>query len=138
MSPYFCNFLAGSDRYEGCRKINYESLPCQHTKCQFHQCCTSSFCACRSRKRKNTVKSSVYFYAFGIYKRKTVCRMLMKLSPGVNFINILHEAFTFIGQKAQKDTKDMTVFFYSFWIFALKNCSWNVDEIDPRGRRRTS
>jgi hypothetical protein len=37
------------------------------TWCQFHQHSTYSFCAHRSQKRKNTVKSSVSFYAFGIY-----------------------------------------------------------------------
>ncbi len=34
---------------------------------------------------KNTVKSSVSFYAFGIYECKScILRMLMKLSPGVD------------------------------------------------------
>jgi hypothetical protein len=38
---------------------------------RFHQRSTYSFFARRSRKRKNTVKSSVSFYAFRIYKRKS-------------------------------------------------------------------
>ncbi len=33
---------------------------------------------------KNTVKSSVSFYAFGICERKAVRRTLMKLSPGLS------------------------------------------------------
>jgi len=33
---------------------------------------------------KNTVKSSVSFYAFGIYERKSLRRMLMKWTPDVN------------------------------------------------------
>ncbi len=51
---------------------------------------------------KNTVKSSVTFYAFGIYERKSCTRMLMKLSPGVNFINVLPAAFTPVDPKSVK------------------------------------
>ncbi len=48
---------------------------------------------------KNTAKSSVSFYAFGVYKArvKAVCRTLMKLSPNVKWgrergTNISHKA----------------------------------------------
>jgi len=38
---------------------------------RFHQHFTCSFYACRSQKCKNTVKSSVFFCAFGICERKS-------------------------------------------------------------------
>jgi hypothetical protein len=38
---------------------------------QFHQCFMSSFCKHRSQKCKNTIKSSVSFYAFGICAHKS-------------------------------------------------------------------
>ncbi len=41
------------------------------TRLQYHQRFTYSFYARRSQKCKNTVKSSVSFYAFGIYKRQS-------------------------------------------------------------------
>jgi len=41
------------------------------TWAQFHQHSTYSFYARRSRKCKNSVKSSVSFYALGIYVRKS-------------------------------------------------------------------
>jgi len=42
---------------------------------------------------KNTVKSSVSFMLLGSGRVKAVCRMLMKLSLGVNFVNILTQSF---------------------------------------------
>jgi len=47
--------------------------PWTDNRCQFHQCSTSSFYAHRSRKRKKTVKLSVFFAAH---------RTLMKLTLG--------------------------------------------------------
>jgi hypothetical protein len=36
--------------------------------------------------------------------------------------------------KAQKDTDDLTVFFYAFRIYERKSCMQNIGEIDPRKR----
>jgi len=49
---------------------------------RFHQQFTKSLYACSSPKRKNSVKLSVSFYAFGIYAHKscTYPKTLMKLS----------------------------------------------------------
>jgi hypothetical protein len=37
--------------------------------------------------------------------------MLMKLTPGVNFTNILHAAFTCADPKGAKETDGLNVFF---------------------------
>jgi len=71
---------------------------------QFHQHSTRSFYAQRSRKRKYSAKPSVSFYTFGIYERNAARKMLMKLTPGFNFFNILgllHRS-TFLRQKITK------------------------------------
>jgi hypothetical protein len=44
------------------------------TQDQFHQHSMYSFYACRSQKRKNSVKLSVSFYAFGIRARKSCAK----------------------------------------------------------------
>jgi hypothetical protein len=46
-----------------------------HFSCQFHQHFTRSFYTRRSQKHKNTVKSSVSFYAFGL------CACINQLFP---------------------------------------------------------
>jgi hypothetical protein len=48
---------------------------------------------------KITVKSSVFFYTFGIYKRKAVRRMLMKLSPD-HYPIIIH-LYTYFNRNLQ-------------------------------------
>jgi len=49
----------------------------------FYQHSTSSYCACRSRKHKKTVKSSVFFAILGSASVKAANRILMKLTPGL-------------------------------------------------------
>jgi len=62
---------------------------------RFHQRSTYSFCARRSQKRKKIQLShQCLFTLLGSTSVKAVHRMLMKLSRGVNFINIVHEDFT--------------------------------------------
>ncbi len=75
---------------------------------RFHQRSTYSFYARRSRKcKKNTVKSSVSFYAFRTTSVKSVSRTLMKLTPGetrleVKFINILQASFLHADPQSAK------------------------------------
>jgi len=52
----------------------------------------SAFKVVDPKSVKNTVKSSVPFTLLGTAGVKAVRRTLMKLSPGVNFINILPTA----------------------------------------------
>ncbi len=51
----------------------------EHIRSQFHQQSAYSFCARRSQK--NTVKSSVSFYAFGIYKHKSCTKNGDEIEP---------------------------------------------------------
>ncbi len=64
------------------------------TRPQFHQCSTHSFSDRISRKRKkNQLGQHNIFTHLGSACVKAVCRMLMKLTPGVNFINIFEQLF---------------------------------------------
>jgi len=44
--------------------------------------------------------------------KKSVQKMLMKLTVGVDFTNLLQEPFTLKDFKTQKDTDDLTVFLH--------------------------
>jgi len=63
------------------------SLSLSNTRRDFHpgvdftNIFTQSYYMHSSQKRKNSVKSWVSFYAFGIYVRKSSYKMLMKLTP---------------------------------------------------------
>jgi len=55
---------------------------------------------CRSQKRDKIQLSHKYLFTLsGSVSVKAVRRTLMKLSPGVNFINILRAAFTLVDPK---------------------------------------
>jgi hypothetical protein len=72
-------------------------------RCQFHQCSTSSFCARRDPKSVRTQSSHQYLFTLlGSTSVKAVRRTLMKLSPGVNFINILRAAFAPVDPESIK------------------------------------
>jgi len=58
--------------------------------------------------------------------QKNMCKMLMKLTLGVNFINVLWAAFTWADPKSAKKTDSLTVFFV-----LLGSARVNVGEIDP-------
>jgi len=77
------------------------------TKCQFHQCFKYSFYVRRSQKRKNTVKSSVSFYAFGICERKSCKKNIDEIEPRCQFHQHFLHAFLpiFWRQKLQSCVK---------------------------------
>ncbi len=56
--------------------------------------------------------------------------MLAKLTPGLNFINVLRTAFTLIDPKSVKNTVKSKVSFYTFGIYGRKSCLLNIGEID--------
>jgi len=65
-------------------------------RCQFHQHFKCSFYARRSQKRQMTLLTWLSFFAhLGSTCVKAVHRTLMKLSPGVDFINILLKSFLY-------------------------------------------
>jgi len=83
---------------------------------QFHQRFTSSFCACRSRKRKKDLQLDCLFCTFGICTHKAAGRTLMKLSPAVLIFNVASECKTsiyywrcFVQTLAQWPTVFLTV-----------------------------
>jgi len=43
--------------------------------------------------------------------------------PSVNFINILHEAFTLVDPESVKNTAKSSVSFYAFVIFVHISCT---------------
>jgi hypothetical protein len=59
--------------------------------------------------------------------KKCARKMLMKLSPGVNF---LCAAFMRPVPKSTKETDDLTVFFCTFGISVCKSCMENVGKIN--------
>jgi len=89
---------------------------------QFHQHSTYSFYARRSQKRKKILMTWLYFLCFwdlwGM-SVKAVHKMLIKLTPGVNFINVL---YTGRSRKCKKDSLIVNLF-CAFGICACKSCS---------------
>ncbi len=50
-------------------------------------------------------------------------KMLMKLTPGLNFIIILCTVFTLVDPKSAKNTVKSLVSFYAFGIYERKSCT---------------
>ena len=66
---------------------------------------------------------TVLFVLLGSEHIKAVHRMLMKLSPVVDFCNIFtHSHWVGRSQKC-KNTDNLTVFFYAFGLFSHKSCT---------------
>jgi len=51
---------------------------------------------------------------------KAACKTLVKLTPGLNVINILSTAFTHTYPESLKDADDLTVFFYLSGSMSVK------------------
>ncbi len=92
------------------------------TWARFHQRSTWSFYAHRSQMRKKTVNSSISLGTVGTY--------VIKLTPGIDFTNILLKAFT---HEDPKSAKILTTWMYfcTFGICACKSISKNVGEVEP-------
>ncbi len=94
------------------------------TWCQFHQRFTYSFCARRDPESVRTQSSDQYLFTLlGSTSVKAVRRTLMKLSPGVHFINILCTAFALVDPKSIKNTVKSSMSFYAFGIYERKSCT---------------
>jgi hypothetical protein len=91
---------------------------------------SSTFYACNFRTK--ALFSSYVLAKKALLCKKCVHKMLMKLTPGVNFINILHKAFTCTDPNSTKNTLKPLVF-CAFGICLHKYLyKLNVGEIDPR------
>ncbi len=62
---------------------------------------------------------------------KGASRMLMKLTPGLNFINVLRATFTRIDSKSAKETVKSSVSFCAFGIFAKKSAREMLEKLIP-------
>jgi len=69
---------------------------------QFYQRSTYSFYARRSRKRK---KDRLFLHFLGSAHAKAVCRMLIKLTPVVNFINVKRTYFSYERHVSEMDVR---------------------------------
>jgi len=69
-----------------------------------------------SQKRKKTLMTSLSFCAFEIFANKAAHNMLVKLTSGLNFINVLRTAFTHSDPKRIKKTIKLSNHFYAFGI----------------------
>jgi len=79
--------------------------------CQFHQ--YQSFYSHRSQKCRKTACLTVFFALLGSAHLKALCKILVKSTPGVNFINILRAAF------APVDPKSVQRYLQLDWILTL-------------------
>ena len=51
---------------------------------------------------------------------KAECKTLMKLSPGVNFINVIHTSFILVDPKIEKKIDNLTVIFTQLGSACIK------------------
>jgi len=68
-----------------------------------------------------------------VSEKKTMPVMLRRLTPGIDFTNILRTAFVLVDHESVKNTVKSSVSFYAFGIYESKSCTYDVDEIDFRG-----
>ncbi len=73
----------------------------------------------------------LYFFKENIIFFRFQSNSIFLPAPGLNFINVLHIAFTLVDPKSIKNTVKSSVSFYSFGICGRKGCTQNVDEIQP-------
>jgi len=92
-------------------------------RAQFHQRSMYSFYARRSQKRKKDSQVVNLFTLLRSTSIKAARIMLVKLTPGVNFINILCTAFALVDPKSVKNTGKSSVSFYAFGIYKRKSCT---------------
>ena len=92
---------------------------------QFHQRSTSSFYACRSQKRKKTVKLSSFIVLLGSARVKVACRTLVKLTLGVYVCGLMSRE---IRIPLMTRSRFQQTFFTHKRIFLMfgdtRPCSW--------------
>jgi hypothetical protein len=71
---------------------------------------TQSFYTPKSQKHNKTVKQSVFFSFLGSLHAKAWHKMLVNLTPRLNFIKVLCTSFTRADPKSIKYTDDFTLF----------------------------
>ncbi len=82
---------------------------------------TRNFYLLRSRKRKKTDNLTVFLRFRNLRSQKLRINMLVKLTPGLNFINDLCTAFTLSDPKSVKRYWGLNCIFYAFGIYERKS-----------------
>jgi len=73
-----------------------------------------------------TVKLLIFFTLSESASVKDVSKTLVKLTPGLNFINVLRTAFTLVDPKSVKRHWWPSCIFYAFGIYERKSC---IDDV---------
>ncbi len=94
------------------------------TRCQFHQCFLHSFYACRAQKRKKDCEVVNLFTLLGT-------RRVMKLTTGVNFINVFCAAFTHMDPKSVKWYWQLEWVLTLLWSVRVKDALWTLMKLTP-------
>ncbi len=75
-------------------------------------CLWAAFMCTDSKSKKKTKKSSIFFVLLGSICAKAACKMLVKLTSGVNITNILLAVFM---REDHKGAKRLTLWLYFCW-----------------------
>jgi len=93
-------------------------------RAQFHQRSMYSFYARRSRMRKKRQSSQqCHLVLLWPTSVKPALKTLVKLTPAVNFINVLRTAFTHVDPKCAKKTVKSAVSFGTFGTYRRISCT---------------
>jgi len=88
--------------------------------CQFDQHFMKAFFVQKSFRQ---LFSSYVLAKKALSYEKSARKMLMKLTPGVDFINILRTAFTHVDPECAKKTVKAAVSFGTFGTYQRKSCT---------------
>jgi len=83
----------------------------------------------RLKEKKKTVKLPIFFALLGSAKAALI--MLMKLTPGVNFINILPTAFAPADPESAKRYWRLDCLFYAFGLCGHKDVRRTLMKLSP-------
>ncbi len=87
-----------------------------------HQCSTSSFCTCRSRKRKKDRQLNYLFVTFGICACKSCSLNIDKIDTRGQFHQCSMNSY-YTGSQKRKEASQVVSLFWAFEICMQKICS---------------
>jgi len=95
----------------------------RYIRCQFHQHFTGVFFIPKCFAQIFPSCSGFGESTKALSYQKRVHKMLMELTTGVNFTNVLRTAFALVDPKSVKNTVKSSVTFYAFGIYECKSCT---------------
>jgi len=98
---------------------------------RFHQHFTRSFYMQRSQKRNKDWWLHCIFELLGSVWVKAAHKMLVKSTPGLNFINVLLTAFTLPDPKSIKKTVKLSIFFTLLGSTSVKAVRRTLMKLSP-------